>query len=283
MRAATVTLLLLSVSASRAQLPDSDIWLLALEKMGITWLAVNPVNITDRKGYDNQPKFSDDGKSIWYTSIREDKQADVYKYAGGKSKRITFTAESEYSPTPADNESLACVVVEKDSVQKIHYINATDGAHTNALDFDSVGYFLFLNADTLVYFKVGEPAKLVVRSLRHKKEFTVGAHPVRGMCAPDRHTFLYGLKEDNLVSWYRYDLLLAKAERIATGPAHSEDIFYDREFGLMRSGETSIYVYDGKKEDWRVLFDLSALPVKKIGRFAMDAKKKRLVVVGEVR
>ena len=39
-----------------------------------------PVNITNRSGYDNQPSFSKDEKSIYFTSIRNDKQADIYLY-----------------------------------------------------------------------------------------------------------------------------------------------------------------------------------------------------------
>ncbi len=30
-----------------------------------------PVNLTDRNGYDNQPFFSPDGRSFFYTSYRE--------------------------------------------------------------------------------------------------------------------------------------------------------------------------------------------------------------------
>src|SRR6267142_870801 len=38
-----------------------------------------PVKITNWAGYNNQPAFMSDGKSVLYTSIR-DKQADIYRY-----------------------------------------------------------------------------------------------------------------------------------------------------------------------------------------------------------
>src|SRR5258708_16942898 len=39
-----------------------------------------PVNVTARPGYDNQPFFLPNGRAFLYTSIREDSQADIYRY-----------------------------------------------------------------------------------------------------------------------------------------------------------------------------------------------------------
>lgn len=39
-----------------------------------------PVNVTARPGYDNQPFFLSDGRALLYTSIREDSQADIYRF-----------------------------------------------------------------------------------------------------------------------------------------------------------------------------------------------------------
>src|SRR5947209_1280001 len=59
-----------------------------------------PVKITNWAGYNNQPSFLPDGKSILYTSIR-DKQADIYRYdlRAASTTQVTNTPESEYSPT----------------------------------------------------------------------------------------------------------------------------------------------------------------------------------------
>ena len=92
------------------------------------------MNITNRKGYDNQPSFSADEKLIYYVSVREDKQADIYSYnlKNKKTERFTKTLESEYSPSVnSDGLTLSSVVVEKDSSQKIHIINALNGSLVN--------------------------------------------------------------------------------------------------------------------------------------------------------
>ncbi len=83
-----------------AQLPNTDIWLLDIKATNDTIILTNPINITNRTGYDNQPSFSPDGETILYTSMRDGKQTDIYKY-DLKTKKITQftnTSTSEYSP-----------------------------------------------------------------------------------------------------------------------------------------------------------------------------------------
>ena len=82
-----------------------------------------PVNVTARPGYDNQPFFLPNGRAFLYTSIREDSQADIYRYdiAARTSIRLTSTRESEYSPTPLpDGSGFSAVRVEADSTQRLH-------------------------------------------------------------------------------------------------------------------------------------------------------------------
>src|SRR5262245_35323717 len=94
--------------------PSTDIFLVELSGDKGQLKLGKPRNITGRKGYDNQPVFLADGKSLFYTSIREDNQADIYQYdiAKGSARQITATKESEYSPTVTpDGKSLSVVRV----------------------------------------------------------------------------------------------------------------------------------------------------------------------------
>src|ERR1051326_3706045 len=96
-----ILLIILSVSA-KGQLPDTDIFLASIKKSKDGKMAFSkPKNITNRKGYDNQPYFTPDGKSILYVSVQDEKQqADIYSYNlnSHKSIPVTKTEESEYSP-----------------------------------------------------------------------------------------------------------------------------------------------------------------------------------------
>src|SRR5688572_28436268 len=92
--------------------PSTDIFLLDLTSRQGQLTLGQPRNITKRTGYDNQPMFSADSKSLFYTSIREDSQADIYQYdfARQTTRQITATKESEYSPTlTPDGKSLSVI------------------------------------------------------------------------------------------------------------------------------------------------------------------------------
>lgn len=146
------------------QLPETDIWLMQLDKKDNKWIYTNPLNINNRAGYDNQPTFSSDNKSILYVSIKDDKQADIYQY-NSKTKthtQLTKTKTSEYSPTiMPDGKGFSCVVVETDSAQRVwqYHLDGTFN-HIIAEHVDSVGYHSWLSKDTLLYYKLTNPHSL---------------------------------------------------------------------------------------------------------------------------
>src|SRR6185436_12878280 len=75
--------------------PSSDIFLADVTQRGGQLVVGKPVNITNRDGYDNQPSFLPDGKGLLFTSIRENIQADIYRYelATQKTERVINTSE----------------------------------------------------------------------------------------------------------------------------------------------------------------------------------------------
>jgi hypothetical protein len=266
-----------------AQLPDTDVWVCELRtaKNGSVTIE-KATNITLRKGYDNQPCFSADAKSLYYSSVRDENQADIYEYQLRKKKirRVTSTPESEYSPCPVPGSTLlATVVVEADSAQRIHWVSPLDGGHITKPDPDSVGYYCYLNSDTVVYFKVGSPAQIRLFIHHSGSDQWIGDQPARGIKATNRTGFYYGLKETNRIVYYRYDLLRGKSLRYATAHESAEDIFYHAKFGLLSSHGTKIVRYDEAREDWADLFDLSRYGIKRISRFVFDSENKTLVVV----
>jgi dipeptidyl aminopeptidase/acylaminoacyl peptidase len=166
-------LLFLSVKAF-AQLPNTDIWLLDISSTKDSLSFSNPINITNRAGYDNQPTFSPDGKYILYTSIRDGKQSDIYKYTI-KTKKIsqfTKTLTSEYSPTfMPDGKNISVVMVEPDSAQRLWQFPLKGGAPTCIMkDVDSVGYHCWINKDSLALVMITEPASLYVVNTKTQKQ-----------------------------------------------------------------------------------------------------------------
>jgi hypothetical protein len=168
----------LFVPGARAQSPPgSDIFLLPLRVLGDS-LSLGPaLNITDRRGYDNQPSFTPDGRAILYTSIREDGDADVYRFdlSEKSTVRVTATPESEFSPTMMPGDSTISVVrVEADSTQRL-WAFARDGSRPRLLldTVKPVGYHAWVDQHRVVLFILGEPHTLQLADLATGRADTV--------------------------------------------------------------------------------------------------------------
>jgi len=288
----SILICVLSFFVLRSQLPNTDVWLFKLEKTKTELKLTNPKNITNRTGYDNQPSFSNDSKKIYYVSIREDKQADIYFYDIKSEENHHFkkSKESEYSPTIApDKKNLACVVVREDSSQIIIPFGLEDSEKTNYPNnkfreqqlslIDSVGYFTFLNSDTVLYYKLTQPHSLNAYCISTGKNSWLGNNPIRAFKTLNRHAFIYGIKDSVKVTFYKYDFVFHKAEKYAEYPSTSEDAIWHEQHGLIKSEENKLLRYDEAKKEWLLLFDLSGFGIKKITRFTFDQKNKYLVVV----
>ncbi len=267
-------------------MPETDLWLAELDTK-FPGKIKTIVNITNRPGYDNQPSFSKNGKLIYFTSIHQDKQADVYACAV-KSKKITQltkTKESEYSPneTPFGN-SMSVVAVLQDSSQVIQLLDLKTFTVINSpfSKFDSVGYYHFINTDTVLYYKLTNPHSLRCYSAKKNEGGFLGEHPCRTFKAVNRYTFMFGVKDSSSTRFFLYDVRLQKANLYASINSVNEDMIWHPIHGLLVSHQATILKYDLLQQKWSVLYDLSLFGIKKITRFCFDQTNKYLVVVNNL-
>jgi hypothetical protein len=145
--------------------PPADIYVYRFARLG-RGSAV--FNITNRKGYDNQP-FWDGNSRLLYTS-QEPGQTDIYEINFGTSTvvRLTETPESEYSPAPTPEPMTFSVVrVERDSTQRLWRFPKDRSAPSLVLrDIKPVGYYAWLDTATLALFVLGSPATLQIADIR---------------------------------------------------------------------------------------------------------------------
>lgn len=278
--------LLFSLTLS-AQMPETDIWLFKLEKKEGKYNYSNPLNITHRVGYDNQPTFSSDGKSILYVCIDSTKQADIYQYAISKKTSVNLTKSqvSEYSPTIIpDGSGFSSVVVEKDSSQRVWLFNL-DGTFKRIVHegTDSIGYHTWLNTDTLMYYKLTNPHSLRVLDLKTNKDVWICNHPTRAFkkIGSTSH-FIYAIKDSISTQFRIYNPALRESNVYATYPSLNEDFIWHSELGLIKSEGSDLLRYNEQAKTWDVLFSFSSLGIKKITRFVFDNKTKQLAIVSNL-
>ena len=158
--------LLFTFSLTWSQAPDTDLFLVEIAEQSDGTMLGEPVNITSRRGYDNQPMFSADGSYILYTSMRGT-QTDIYKYdlQEQSSEALMITPESEYSPTlMPESERLSVVVVEEDSTQRVwSYTLEGEEGQFEYQEVNGVGYSCWGGRNRiLATFLVTDPPSLKI-------------------------------------------------------------------------------------------------------------------------
>jgi len=275
-----------------SQMPETDIWVVNLIKKEGKYSFEKPLNVTNRKGYDNQPSFSSDGKVMYYASNKDSNQTDifVYNFKNKTTQLLCQTIESEYSPTLTnDKRFLTCVTVLKDSSQKlVNYDIENKIAPIEISDKinnpDSVGYFTWLNKDTVLYYKLTNPHSLRAWNIHTNKDVWICDNPTRAFKKfGNSSQFIYGLKKDSSSVEFRiYNPTLKESKIYASYPSLNEDFVWNEELGLIKSENAELLCYHQSSKTWQVLFSFSQLGIKKITRFVFDTKNKRLAIVSHL-
>jgi hypothetical protein len=139
-----------------AQAPSTDIFVIDVARRDGRLELGDPVNVTCREGYDNQPWFLPDGSAFLYASER-DGQNDIFRYdiAAGRSVRVTDTPENEYSPSlPGDGSRMLVVRWPTDMSTGALWWFSPDGTPLEEArgSVPRVGYYAFADEHTLALF-----------------------------------------------------------------------------------------------------------------------------------
>ena len=266
-----------------AQLPDCDIWLLDIKDSAGQVSFHNPVNITNRKGYDNQPVFSPDGKYILYSSQRDSGgSTDIYKY-DLKTKTIsqfTKTPASEYSPTfMPDGKNISVVMVEKDSTQRLWKFPLSSGEPICIIDkIKEIGYHCWINKDSVAVFVLTKPAfTLQIVDIHTQKTFAV-ADSI-GRCLRMRDGNLrFTTKAGHFQNLYEYSLKSKTA--YIKGMIESEDYFFRGKYEVWSVSDNAIITgFMNSKLGASEILNAEIFGITKPTRITISPDGKKLAVV----
>ena len=140
--------------------PATEVFLMSLSDTGAhegaSW-----INISNSPGYDNQPSFLPDSSAVLFSSNRDGKQTDIYRYdiAMKALKQLTNTVDLEYSPAVTPDGKTFSVIRQAaaDGTQLLVRYDLATGAH-NSVVFENVkpvGYHAWVDATHVAMFILG--------------------------------------------------------------------------------------------------------------------------------
>ena len=285
-------------SVSRAQTPtptpaapppSSDIFIVDVKTKDGELGFSGPTKITNTPGYNNQPSFMPDGKSVLYTSIR-DKQTDIYRYEikSGATTQVTNTPESEYSPTlMPDKKHISVVRVEADrKTQRLWKFPLTGGAPSLILEnIQPVGYHHWIDDHTLALFILGGPGKpnfLEVFDIGTGKSQFVTENPgriLRKVPNENRFSFVHKISDQH---WEikSYDLRMRTSASVMTALPGVEDYAWLPSGQLLIAKDSKMFaVVPLTASKWEEVADFSGAGVKRITRIAVNSSGSRIAIV----
>ena len=271
--------------------PPPDVYIASLT---ITRGTVNvgaPLNITDRPGYDNQPAFLSDGSGVFFTSVRDDSQADIYRYdiAARRTTRVTTSApESEYSASPIEaGKAISVIRVERDSTQRLWKVPLVGGEPSVILErVKPVGYHAWADDNTLALFVLGSPNSLQLADVRRGTADTIATNIGRSLHrVPGTRTISFVRKVSPTEWWVEsLEVSTRATKRLVRLPEGIEDYAWLPDGSVVCGRGGALLRWSGKAgDDWRTIADLSSAGIGGITRLAVSPQGDRLAFVAEGR
>ncbi len=275
----------MAVLAQGGQAPD--VYLASLDLSGARVTVGAPRNVTAREGYDNQPAFSRDGRSLYYTSTRDDAQADIYRIdlTSGTTTRVTRTApESEYSAAEVpDGEALAVIRVERDSTQRLWRLPLRGGAESPLFAaLRPVGYHAWADAFRVAMFVLGDPNALVLGDTRTGKVDSLMFNIGRSLHRIPGTRQLSFVSKSYADAWYvmSLDVETRDIRPVARLPRGVEDYAWLPDGRLIAGSGSVLLVADPRADAaWVTVADFRPAGLSEITRLAVSPEGDRLAIV----
>ncbi len=273
--------------AAAAGPPATDIHLVPLDRRDGRVTLGEPRNITDRAGYDNQASFTADAAAILYTSIRQDGQADIYRYeiASSRTVRVTATAESEYSPTVTpQGDGISTVRVEEDSTQRLWRFPLGGGTPSLILDrIAPVGYHAWGDEQTLALFVLGAPPTLRLADTRSGTARIIASDVGRAIQRmPGSDTIAYMVRVPP-AQWRvtGLDFRTGGSRHMTVALEGSQDFAWTPDGMLLMARDNTIFAWRSGDQEWTAVRSFDAPALQRLTRLAVAPDGSWLAVVSE--
>ena len=268
--------------------PDTDVFLAPLTRTNGRLEIGAAVNISNNRGYDNQPSFTPDGASILFTSVRDGAQSDIYRYdiGSGRVSQVTATPESEYSPTitPSGDLSVVRVELDREKTQRLWRFDA-DGRNPHVVleSIKPVGYHAWADDHTVALFVLGQPATLQVADTRTGAARIVATDIGRSLRPiPGGHTVSFVQRERHgdaaVLVIKELDPFSGEIRTLisAVQGGTEADVAWTPDGTLLMAHHDTLYAWRRGERDWTAV---GPLGVRGVTRLAVSPRGDRIAVV----
>ncbi len=275
---------LVSVLSTYAQ-PNTEVYLMEVERIGDSLVLSDPLNISLNEGYDNQPSFYN-SETILFSSTRNG-QTDIKEYhiPSGKSKWLTNTAVgSEYSPTRIPGtEAVSAIRLDTTGLQRLYRYDLKEGTSQTILKDAKVGYHLWYSPEILVATELVENRMdLTVNHLGNGDSYTYQKSVGRNLLRiPGSDAISYVSKSSGTNTVKSMNVTSGATDSITLAPT-IEDFAWTPDGLLLAGYQNNILSMRPGKSNWSVAHSFSDKNLSKITRIVLSPSGDKLVLVSEI-
>lgn len=283
-----LALLLLAAGApvlpGQVPAPGTDVFLVPLAFQGSRLATGTLTNLTARPGYDNQPAFTPDGRTLLYSTIGADGHADACRIDLASRERTcrATTPESEYSPAVAPMGGVSVVRVERDSTQRLWWF--PEGGGEPEVLFPAlkpVGYYAWVDADRVVAFVLGTPPTLQAANRRSGRADTVATDVGRAVQRMPDGGISFQQRDGDGWLIRRYDPATGQTTTLTRALPGSDFHAWMPDGALLMARGDELFRWRAEAPAWQLVAAFAADGIRQISRLAVSPDGRLLAFVAE--
>jgi len=243
----------------------------------------NMVNVSNKKGYDNQPFVKEAEKQVLFVSKRDSISTEIYEYdySKYKTKRLTKNKEDEYSPKIIYPKN-RCMVVKGPEQRLSLYSEDFSSEDTLFVSKDSVGYYLYLGDGKIVANILTKPHSLQLIDTAKLGEPEIIASNVGRTILEYRYGILYvqlGATKNEVNKIFLYENKTKKKIHLIDLP-HGKEDFLLFELKIYTVIDEKLFECNLDEERiWKEVADFNPFNLKGITRIATNPEFNKIFVV----
>jgi Tol biopolymer transport system component len=263
---------------------NTEVYLVDITSENGSLRLVNPRNISNSIGYDNQPAFLNADSILFSSTRNEQTDIAVYSIKRKKTTWITDTAiGSEYSPLKIPNQNaLSAIRLDTTGLQLLYRYDIATGAYTELLKDLKVGYQVWYDEEMLVCtVLVGNGMDLVVSDLKNKTNTTVAKNVGRSLHKiPNTSLVSYISKQEPNWTIRSLDPKTGISRDILFTLTQIEDMCWLSDGTILMPNQQQILqLTPSIDREERVFHNFTETEIKTISRMAVSPDGKHMAIV----